>query len=278
MLKPEIFLDNSYKGFGHSEGLARGLQIRINGDNLTQEGMGLGTIAIKYNGTTVFSQGYYDEKNEDMIKCRTFFLDSELNIGVKRIPGFNLTHLWDKFTEHYKTSRLHQIFHRISGQFFDWVFQIERAFVKVESKAEAEFCYDISDFIIKVQAEIKIKEVSFSKICLMNEMGADWFTEAKLGGKSFPVPGGWDKLSGDSLPSLYSPKHGLNFSIRDIKVSGNLPFEIFWGRENNSKLCWTGFTIEISPNASLDFQEKIVCSYDVVVENTMIESESQIIK
>jgi hypothetical protein len=29
MLKPEIFLDDTYKGFGHSEGLARGLQIKI---------------------------------------------------------------------------------------------------------------------------------------------------------------------------------------------------------------------------------------------------------
>jgi len=270
MLKPEIFLNDSYKGFGHSEGLARGLQIRINGDNLTQEGMGLGTIAIKYNETTVFSQGYYDEENEGMIKCRTFFLDSELNIGVKRIPGFKLTHLWDKFTEHYKTSRLHQIFHQISGQFFDWVFQIERTFVKVESKAEAKFCYDISESKIKVQAEIKVKEASFSKICLMNEMGADWFTEAKLGKSAFPVPGGWDNITGNIPPSFYSPKHGLSFTIRDIKVSGNLPFEVFWGREKNSKLCWAGFTIEISSVPGLNFEEKIICSYEVLIENTIL--------
>ena len=276
MLGFEIFLDDDYKGFGHSEGLARGLQIRVDGENLTQEGMGIGTIALKDKVTTVFSKEYRDLEIIDpeianyhiagQSKCRIYFLDAALKIGMKSIPFLNLTRTWDNMTEYYKSHRKFQIFQLASGRYFDKLFQIERAFVKIEPRAEAKFCYDIVDTGVKVQTTIKMGDFTCDKICIMNEMGADWFSQARKNGSPVSLPAGWDQIDPVESNSLIDPTHNLGFTLKDIFVSGNLPFELFWGREKNSELCWTGFTIEISPSGVKNFPDEIQCTYNVVIE------------
>ena len=57
MQEIEAYLDDTYQGFGLSQGLARGIQFRIEGENITQEGMGIGAIALKDSDCLVFARG-----------------------------------------------------------------------------------------------------------------------------------------------------------------------------------------------------------------------------
>ncbi|MGE5404445.1 MAG: hypothetical protein ACM3PP_05855, partial [Candidatus Saccharibacteria bacterium] len=51
----DFCLDDRYKGEGVSQGFARGVQVLLNGENLTQEGMGLGAVALRSGGLTYFA-------------------------------------------------------------------------------------------------------------------------------------------------------------------------------------------------------------------------------
>ena len=52
----EFDLSTNYKGEGISEGLERGILVFFEGKNLVQEGMGLGTVALRSRNLTYFGK------------------------------------------------------------------------------------------------------------------------------------------------------------------------------------------------------------------------------
>jgi hypothetical protein len=283
MQKLELFLDDTYKGFGHSAGLARGLQLLVDEENLTQEGMGIGTVALKVGGVTLFSQKYRDDPTDGNKYVRTYSLDTALWIGIKGLPLFQLTRIREAMVGFYKEHPKFQGFQLAAGRKMRRLFQVKRVFRKTEPTGEARILYEIhkneNTNEVQIAATISsFKEVN-GKICLMNEMGADWFTEARKQDKTIGAPTAWEDLTYDKIstgeadqtskkqevyPSLYAPTYDLFFDIQDIVVSHKLPYKVYWGREKTKELCWAGFTIEINAMQNQPFPENVRCTYKIV--------------
>ena len=261
----ELFFDDAYKGFGHSEGLARGLQLQVDGKDLTQEGMGLGTVAIKYGRRTVFSRNYSTKIDKEPgsgaeIIVRTYKLDTILLTGFKGKHSEIWTKQRDAFIEAYKKHFKSQNFQLSIDRNFRKLFKIERVFSEIDPIGEAKITYkfDKSDSLknkgTKVEVEVaftlnEANSFNFSKICIMNEMGADWFKESIKNDKRGKPPSAWEIFDPrDYNAGLYDNEHKLKFSIKDVSVSEGLEYKIYWGREKTSELCWAGFTIEIETN------------------------------
>jgi hypothetical protein len=61
-----IVADEKYPGEGISRGLARGLLVYYQDCNLTDEGMGIGSIALRDHHYTYFSRSWTDSVEQDM--------------------------------------------------------------------------------------------------------------------------------------------------------------------------------------------------------------------
>jgi len=72
-----IVPDSVYQGEGISKGLARGLLVYYGDCNLTGEGMGIGSIALRGHECTYFSRSCTDSTEAGVIK-RTFTLDTRI--------------------------------------------------------------------------------------------------------------------------------------------------------------------------------------------------------
>lgn len=249
MQQIQLILEDSYKGYGHSQGLARGLQLFWDGENRTQEGMGLGTIAIKEDGCTYFSKNYRDFAEETKVSARAFSLDTVLLTGPKGMESSLLTWLRDLGIAFYKKHPKTQAAQLSADRFLRRFFCIHRVFKTVRPKAEAVVNYDLGQNEVLLTFKTSIPEFGRPKICLMNELGADWFDKGLMEGKVVPPPSAWQPLAkGKQSPLLYSTRLGLSFGISDIYVSDNLPYQLFWGREKTQELCWAGFILEIEVN------------------------------
>ncbi len=274
MQQVKLILDDSYIGFGHSKGLARGLLLFWDRSNVTQEGMGLGTIAIKEEGSTYFSQNYRNVTEnatenvtenvteEERVFKRAYYLDTVLMTGLKGRESTFLTFLRHLGLVFYKKFPITQKFQLSSDRFLRRLFHIERIFTQIKSKAVADVNYDLKEDAVTITFDIDMTQCRKSKICLMNELGADWFEQGILGDRLIDPPSAWLELDTKRpLPSLYSAKMNRGFSISDIKVSGELPYKLFWGREKTEELCWAGFTLEIGVEEPELCQVR--CSYTI---------------
>jgi hypothetical protein len=92
MFKPEsmdtirIVPGAEYSGEGISRGLARGLLVYFGDQNITGEGMGIGSIALKDQEYTYFSRSWTDSK-EDGVLRRTFTLDTRMRWSIRGRPS-----------------------------------------------------------------------------------------------------------------------------------------------------------------------------------------------
>ena len=106
MLK--FYFSTNYKGVGISEGIERGILVDYNDKCLVQEGMGLGSPAVKTRNGTYFSCNSYLQKISDNNYKKEFYIDSELVweiFNVKSVKLSNsgiLTTFINKLTELYK--------------------------------------------------------------------------------------------------------------------------------------------------------------------------------
>ncbi len=249
MKRVQLILEDSYKGYGHSQGLARGLQLFCDGKNMTQEGMGLGTIAIKEDNCTYFSQKCENIQKEEGILWRRFALDTILLTGPMGIETSFLTRIRDRGMEFYKKHPKTQKVQLSADRFLRKLFRIRRRFKEIKPKAEAIMSYHTVDSGVCITFDISIQGFRLPKICLMNELGADWFDESQFEGEIKAPPSAWQLISAEicdhQMQSFYSEKLGLCFSIGSIDIADNLPYELYWGREKTQELCWAGYTIEI---------------------------------
>lgn len=266
MKKPVFFYDKLYKGNGISEGLARGLQVMVDGADLTQEGMGLGTIATRSQGYTYFSRGsqavWLDSQN--MVQDCTIDTVQLARRGEAVSPLF--TCIAELFTLLYRP--LPSFFQKAmlwAGIHMQRLLGIKSHFTPVSPRAKAQFHFKIETNRVEVCCEFHAIDEPPHELFIMNELGADFFTAGWKAGRPTEPPPGWQILEQHSLPFLYSPGKRLRFSLFNISVDQELPFNVYWGREHADNLCWAGFAIQLKP-ADVSIAD-ITCRYTVIFEN-----------
>jgi hypothetical protein len=82
MKKIRIIPDRSYQGEGISRRLARGLLVHYADQNLTGEGMGIGSIAFRNPDCTYFSRSWTDKPEAGVHKIPS--LDKEMWMKIHK--------------------------------------------------------------------------------------------------------------------------------------------------------------------------------------------------
>ncbi|MEQ8236194.1 MAG: hypothetical protein ABRQ23_05420 [Syntrophomonadaceae bacterium] len=273
MQAAEFFTDNLYKGTGISTGLARGLQVRAGGVDLTQEGMGLGTAAIRSGGKTFFareSEVVWQNPRQLVID---YVIDTEFRSGTGGRADHLITRLRESLSAFYRLAPPLQKILLGAGFYWRDLLGIKEQLVPVEPLARARFKFCLHPTQVDIGCEFAFLGPLPQQLFIMNELGADFFTSAWHKGQLCKCPGGWDVCPDPGgLPFLFSPQFGLRYSLGDIAVDQGLGFKVCWGRERNARLCWAGFAIQINPAST--HQGNIVCRYTVKFSHHGIEEHS----
>jgi len=245
-----------YAGEGKSQGLARGLLVYFGDRNITGEGMGIGSIALRDREYTCFSRSWTDSE-EDGILRRTFTLDTRMRWGIRGKPSSLLTRWIESGTSAYMLlPRLQRI---IMLPVFPLrtLLGIHPLFETIPSRGTVTLTYRVTGHHVEVYAEIHVPIGPQDTLCLLNEVSAAWFTAGWDGKQPAAPPPGWERLRPDQLPvSLVDPVHGIRFFMDQPSVSPPVPFTVFRGREHTGDLCWAGFCIELGPrDGSQEFPE-----------------------
>ncbi len=260
-----IFSDDSYRASGKSTGLARGLLVAVaGGRNLTQDGMGLGSPALKTEHGTYFSRSCVTDVAGDGRVVKVFRMDTELAWGAFGRPSHALTHFFGRIGEVYMHVPPLQIFLPL-GTLFRTVGRIRPAPVRISPMAEIVFKYRISGTTVEVSCRIRALQDRLPRIYLLNELGADIFRAGWRDGALTAPPPGWKELPEDSRAGLYAPEHRLLFRISDITTGGTAGHRVYWGRERTRDICWAGFEIEVEPPAGA---REIDCRYTISFERS----------
>jgi hypothetical protein len=242
-----IIPDSIYQGEGISKGLARGLLVYYGDQNLTGEGMGIGSIAIRNHECTYFSRSCTDSTEAGVIK-RTFTLDTRMRWSIRGKPSSLLTRWIEHGISAYMQLPLFQRIIMLPVPAISTLLGIRPLFETIPSRGKVTFAYQVTGNTVEVQVEINAPVGPQDTLCLLNELSAAWFTAGWDGERTVSPPPGWEKVSSAQLPvSLVDPVHGIRFFIGQPSVSPPVPFTIYRGREQTGDVCWAGFCIELGP-------------------------------
>ena len=162
----------------------------------------------------------------------------------------------------YKKMPLTQKWLSITGQCVRRFWHIEKKFTRIAPRGEAAFQYRLGENCVEVTCDAKITRGDHAKICLMNEMGGDFFANAWIDGRVVKPPTAWEKInSASDIPYLFSGLYNMRFRIQEVEVADGLPYTLFWGREKTAELCWAGYTIEIDLNRATGMSAS--CRYKI---------------
>ncbi len=259
-----IFSDDSYRGFGKSTGFARGLLVALaGGRNLTQDGMGLGSPALKTERNTYFSRSCATKIAGDGRVVKVFRMDTELAWSTFGRPSRALTRFFDGIGNVYMHAPALQVFLPL-GAFFRTVGRIRPLPAPVPPIAEVVFDYRIRGASVEVACSIRALQDRLPRIYLLNELGADVFRAGWRDGNLADPPPGWERLPEDIPGGLYSPEHRLVFRISGVTTDGAAAHRVYWGRERTGDICWAGFEIELEPR---DGVREARCRYTITFES-----------
>jgi hypothetical protein len=234
-----IIPDSIYQGEGISMGLARGLLVYYGDQNLTGEGMGIGSVAIRDHECTYFSRSRTDSTEAGVIK-RTFTLDTRMRWSILGKPSSLLTRWIEHGISAYMQLPRFQSIIMLPVSPISTLLDIHPLFETIPSRGKVTFVYRVTGNTVEVQVEINMP------FRLLNELSAAWFTAGWDGERMVSPPPGWEKVRSDQLPvSLVDPVHGIRFFIGQPSVSPPVPFTIYRGREQTGDVCWAGFCIEL---------------------------------
>jgi len=269
---PVFFRDDGYQGMGLSKGLARGLQVMVDGVDLTQEGMGLGTIAIRSRGNTYFAR----QGQATWIDGQQLHLDYLIDtVHVSSRRGQEaasplLTRIRELGVVLYRRLPALQPVMLQAGVKARRGLGIESAFVPVAPLARAQFQFRFEPQRIEVGVHFNALAEEIDEIFIMNELGADFFDCGWQAGSLVKPPSGWEVLEDtERLPFLSSSSQQLRYSLAEITVNPDVPFQVCWGREQLADLCWAGFTIEIKPVVSPI--SGLTCRYALIFQDAAHE-------
>ena len=242
-----IISDSTYQGEGISKGLARGLLVYYGDQNLTGEGMGIGSIAIRDHECTCFSRTWTDVSEAGVLK-RTFTLDTRMRWSIRGKPSNLLTRWIEYGISAYMQLPRFQSSIMLPVSPLSTLLDIHPLFETIPSRGKVTFMYRVTGNTVEVQVEINAPVRPQDTLCLLNELSAAWFTVGWDGKRPVSPPPGWEKVSSAQLPvSLVDPVHGIRFFIGQPSVSPPVPFTIYRGREHTGDVCWAGFCIELGP-------------------------------
>jgi hypothetical protein len=236
---------SAYQGEGISKGLARGLLVYYGDQNLTGEGMGIGSIATRDHECTYFSRLCTDSTESGVLK-RTFTLDTRMRWSIRGKPSNLLTRWIEHGISAYMQLPRYQRIIMLPVPAISTLLDIQPLFETIPSRGKVTFVYRVTGNTVEVQVEINAPFRPQDTICLLNELSAAWFTAGWDGERMVSPPPGWEKVRSDQLPvSLVDPVHGIRFFMGQPSVSPPVPFTIYRGREQTGDVCWAGFCIEL---------------------------------
>jgi len=245
-----------YSGEGISRGLARGLLVYYGDCNLTGEGMGLGSIALRDQEYTYFSRSWTD--SDDLGLCRrTFTIDTRMRWTIRGKPSGLFTRLIESGIRAYmKLPFLQGVIMRPVLPLRN-LLGIHPLFETIPPRGKVSFTYRVDGPLVEVKAGIEMTVGPHDTLCLLNELGAAWFTAGWDGERPVPPPPGWEQVRPGELPvSFIDPLHGIRFFMGRPTVQPPVPVTIYRGRERTGDLSWAGFCIELGPiDASLGVPE-----------------------
>jgi hypothetical protein len=256
-----IKTDNDYTGEGISRGLARGLLVYYGDCNLTGEGMGLGSIALRDPACTCFSRSFTDSSEAGVLR-RTFTVDTRMMWGIRGKPSNVLTRWIESGISAYMLLPRLQRGIMVSVLPIRNLLGIHPVFETIPSRGKVTFTYRVTGQTVEIQVESTMPVGPGETLCLMNELSAAWFTAGWDGKQKVPPPPGWEKVRSDQLPvSLLDPVHGIRFFLDRPRVSPSVPHTIYRGREQSGDLCWAGFCLELGP--LVGEQESLEARYSI---------------
>ncbi len=231
---------------GKSRDLSPGLLVAYGSQDITQEGMGIGGIALKTRRFTCFPSTCVTEYRTPSDIIKTFPLDSRLTLYWGSHPSPLLSRVSEKIVDVYMRHPSMQKTVLAGSHNVQRLFPFRFRRELFPPLANALFSYVIRGLSITVTCCISLAEGRTGKVYLLNELGADFFTGSLRDGAVAPPPSGWEQLPFPApTPALYDGINGLTFRISQCKTEAATSPAIFWGRERSSSLCWAGFAIEI---------------------------------
>lgn len=255
----EFYFSNIFKGEGISEGIERGILVDHDERCIVQEGMGLGAPAIKTNISTFFSCHSKLIEVSDKEYVKEFYIDSELvwqifKLNSAKSKDFKLlTTFINKLTDLYKRSKFIQPILLKLGIFSRDFFQTNSVIKNRGILGKIIFYYKILKDGVLIEVDfshiLQYNGKSISKICILNELGGDFFDHSKRGGKILAPPSGWVKIEGEDKRKLYSNELKLDFDTKILEYPLDCKTNFIFGREKVSNFCWAGFDIEIDVNS-----------------------------
>lgn len=236
---------DQYRGDGISEGLARGLLVWSGGENLTGEGMGIGSVAIRCPGFTCFSRTCTDRPGGEGVITRTFLVDTRMSWSILGTVSPWLTRSIESGVGAYMRFPGLQRILMAPVMPLRSLLSVHPVFESIPPSAEVTFTYRITGTAVDISARVRPLADPLGTVCLLNELSADCFPAGWNGG-IVPPPPGWEELNGErDAAALYDPVHDIRFSIAAVSTSPPLQPRVFWGREKGKDLCWAGFAIEV---------------------------------
>lgn len=252
-----IVTDENYTGEGISQGLARGLLVYYQDCNLTGEGMGIGSIALRDIHYTYFSRSWTDAVDGEIL-TRTFFIDTRMIWSIQEKQVFLLTRLIEYATRIYMRLPRAQKILMIPVFPLRTLLGIHPVFETISPLGKVRCTYKVNgnDIEVEVCMEDPLKEHEI--LFLLNELSARWFTDGcEKGRQTYQIPA-WERISSVNLPvSLFDPVHRIRFFLNRPSVPDYIPFSVYRGREHTEDLCWAGFCIQLGPSDTKQILPKV---------------------
>jgi hypothetical protein len=255
-----IIPDRNYRGEGISEGLARGLLVLWGQENLTGEGMGIGSVAVKGRRCTWFSRSFTDTGDGSQF-TRTFFIDTKMSWSFLGTISPRLTRWIETAIGIYMRFPALQTVLMAPVMPLRKMLRIQPAYEPVSPGMTVRCTYRVDNSGVDILVQLDPVSGYDGTLCLLNELSGDCFTAGWESGTVCPPPPGWERLS-DSFPSasLCDPVRGILFWIDSCSVTPNVPVALFRGRETGEDLSWAGLSFEIGqPKSSspLEFRYRV---------------------
>jgi hypothetical protein len=257
----KYYSEDSFPGEGISIGISRGILVKHKNKNIVQEGLGIGSLALKNRLTTYFSSTCKTLQLSETQFRKTFVIDSIMLWGINGKPSKFITKVVDALAQYYMMLPLFQNNLLKTGTFFRSLFKLTPQINKIDPIAEATFNYFIEKDELHVECKINSLAGYLSKVFILNELGADFFQKGIGGGKIIPGPTGWEHIAERSeSTAFYNPDCNLTFNVGEIETNCTVPFKVFWGREKTKDYCWAGFEFEF--DCSNKKLKSLDCNYN----------------
>lgn len=234
---------------GMSHTLARGLTVRIDGTDITQEGLGIGAIACKLDNYSYFASDSDTRKISVNSIEKSFLLDTRAIWYLGKKKSESITQFIERATDFYMNSSAAQKGLLTIGTILRKTLNLRCHFEKAQPLVLAIFQYTFHNSKVDVKCTIKRLKKNLNRIFILNELGADFFNSAFIREKKASLPSGWNYIADNPFDySFFSPEKQKRFYISKISIPPNLHTKFLWGREKAPDLCWAGFEFEFEMN------------------------------